>query len=196
MANFFTSDNHHNHMLICEMANRPFKTVGEMNDTIIDNINKKVTNNDTLWILGDFCMGQDSPYWAQEFRKRMNAGRVNLIVGNHDYRGHRQYDSVKYLSGTFDEVHFQWMGRIEGQFMYLHHYASRTWPEQSRMSWMLYGHSHSNLPDDPNALSIDVGCDTEWEGIHERFTPYSMDELRQVMSKKVYVDIDHHTKEN
>lgn len=195
MANFFTADTHFNHLKIMEMANRPFKTVDKMNDFIIDNINKKVTAKDTLWVLGDFCLGQDSVYWAQQFRKQMNVGRLNLIVGNHDYRGHRKYDFVKYVN-TFDEIHFQWIGKIEEQFMYLHHYASRTWPEQSRQSWMLYGHSHSNLPDDVNALSIDVGVDTEWEGIHERFTPYSMDELRQVMSKKVYVDVDHHTKDN
>ena len=54
---YFTSDLHLNHARIIELANRPFGSVEEMNDTIIGNINDTVGADDTLWVLGDVCMG-------------------------------------------------------------------------------------------------------------------------------------------
>lgn len=196
MSNFFTADTHFNHLRANELCRRPFKTVEEMNDVILNNINKRVTKSDTLWIIGDFCMGGEAQKSALDFRMKINAGIVNLIHGNHDYKGHRKYKEIKYYPETFDAVHVVWMGEIERQFMYLSHWAGRTWPEQGRRSWNLYGHSHASLPDDPNALAIDSGIDTEWPGIHERFYPYSMDELHKIMSKKVFVQIDHHGDSN
>ena len=41
-----------------------------------------------------------------------------------------------------------------------------------------YGHSHGNLPDEPLALSLDVGVDT-----HE-FRPWHFDEIQSVMQAK------------
>ena len=48
---YFTSDLHLNHARIIELANRPFGSVEEMNDTIIGNINDTVGADDTLWVL-------------------------------------------------------------------------------------------------------------------------------------------------
>ena len=50
----------------------------------------------------------------------------------------------------------------------------------------LTGNSHSNLPDDPNILSCDVGVDA-WN-----MTPVSMAQLRAVMAKKTPKPQDHH----
>ena len=62
----------------------------------------------------------------------------------------------------------------------------RTWQFQSHEAWQLYGHSHSNLPDDPNLLSLDVGVDCWGYG------PVSMDQIRSAMSKKTFKPVDHH----
>lgn len=53
-------------------------------------------------------------------------------------------------------------------------------------SWHLYGHSHGNLPDDPNSLSFDVGVDTN------NFKPYSLKDVERIMAGKTFKPIDHH----
>ena len=54
----------------------------------------------------------------------------------------------------------------------------RVWPHHARGAWHLYGHSHGNLPDDPLALSMDVGVDS-----HD-FRPWHFDEIQVVMKAK------------
>jgi calcineurin-like phosphoesterase family protein len=52
---------------------------------------------------------------------------------------------------------------------------------------MIYGHSHSSLPDDPNALSFDVGVDC-----HD-FKPLSFEQVKMIISRKTWKPTDHHT---
>ena len=46
---FFTADTHFGHANILKYQNRPFKSIAEHNDTIIDNINSMVKGGDTLY---------------------------------------------------------------------------------------------------------------------------------------------------
>jgi calcineurin-like phosphoesterase family protein len=62
----------------------------------------------------------------------------------------------------------------------------KVWNGSHKGDWQLYGHSHGTLPDDPNALSCDVGVDC-WN-----YFPVSMEQLRAKMKTKNYKSIDHH----
>lgn len=79
---WFTSDWHLGHQRIIELSNRPFGSVDEMNRQIIDRHNEVVREDDTLWIVGDVCMGpiRESLKLIGELRCR----KVYLIAGNHD----------------------------------------------------------------------------------------------------------------
>lgn len=54
---FFTSDIHFNHTNILRFCDRPFKSIEEMNETIITNWNRVVGIDDEVFHLGDFCLG-------------------------------------------------------------------------------------------------------------------------------------------
>ena len=59
---FFSSDSHYSHQNICRATSnwpegtktRDFKSLGHMNDSIVDAINDKVGPDDILIHLGDF----------------------------------------------------------------------------------------------------------------------------------------------
>lgn len=176
MTIFFTSDTHFDHANVIRFCDRPFESVGEMNEALIKNWNAKVKPQDTIYHLGDFCMGSD----GQRIMNRLN-GKKHLIIGNHDKKG------VK-LNGWESVSHYVELNHNK-QFIVLSHYAMRVWNKSHYGSWMLYGHSHGSLPDDPNALSFDVGVDCH------NYAPLSFSEVKAIMAKKNYKPVDHHRKD-
>lgn len=51
-----TADLHFGHANIMKYCNRPFDSTENMDKTILDNINHCVSEDDELYILGDFAM--------------------------------------------------------------------------------------------------------------------------------------------
>ena len=78
---FFTSDTHFGHANIIRLCNRPFKDVEEMNEKLIENWNKVVPEDGTVFHLGDFAFG-GSALWNSVI-PRLN-GQIYLIIGNHE----------------------------------------------------------------------------------------------------------------
>jgi len=80
---YFTSDLHYNHIRALElMPLRPWATLEDMNEGLIENHNNVVKPTDTVIILGDFIMGLKSET-VPKIVPRLN-GELHLIVGNHD----------------------------------------------------------------------------------------------------------------
>lgn len=178
MNYWFTSDTHFGHTNIIKYCDRPFKTAEEMDNTIIENWNKVVEYNDIVYHLGDFCFGRNEGDFNRYFHRLK--GRIILIKGNHDKLTWR-YRSAFFASyNSYHEVD------IEGQKITLCHYAMKVWNKSHRGAWHLYGHSHGSLPDDKNSLSIDVGVDCH------NFKPLNLNDIRDIMSKKIFKPIDHH----
>lgn len=78
---YVTSDTHFNHKNIIEYCNRPYATVEEMNESIINNWNSTVGEDDTVFFLGDFCLGNREN--LIELGHRLNGHKI-LVMGNHD----------------------------------------------------------------------------------------------------------------
>lgn len=91
MKYFFTADSHLNHFNIVKYCKRPFKTLEEMNTTIIRNWNSRVKPEDIVFHVGDFCFknspggkqGEGVPMKASELESKLN-GKIIHIRGNHD----------------------------------------------------------------------------------------------------------------
>jgi calcineurin-like phosphoesterase family protein len=140
-----------------------------MDNAICERVNACAKPNDILYFLGDFCLG--GPERVTAYRKRLACRTIHFIEGNHD----RTARKVQHLFSSWNllsEVH------VAKQRIGLCHYAMRVWPHHAQGAWHLYGHSHGNLPDEPLALSLDVGVDT-----HE-FRPWHFDEIQAVMQLK------------
>lgn len=78
---WFSADYHFGHEKIIDLAGRPFSSVEEMNQTMIEKHNDVVGDSDTVWVLGDVAMGQirDTLPMVGQLR-----GHKYLVAGNHD----------------------------------------------------------------------------------------------------------------
>lgn len=186
MKTFFTSDQHYGHRRICELADRPFSSVEEMNETFIANHNNVVSSKDTIWMLGDFSFMDETA--TRSLLLRLN-GQKHLVLGNHDKRliSHPErfmdYGMFKSIQ-TYKEI------SIQKQKIMLFHYGARVWNKSHHGSWLLYGHSHGSLP--PYGLSVDVGVDDT--NISDEYRPYEFGEIERFMRSREIEIADHHEK--
>lgn len=161
---FFTSDHHFGHTNVIKYCNRPFSSIDEMDDVLIDNWNSVVNVNDTVYHLGDFSF-RDPKLYINRLK-----GRIFLIKGNHDrYRLKN--------SNLFIEFHdFGLDLQIEGQPITLCHYAMSVWNKSHFNSWHLFGHSHGKHKEVGKTYDVGVDCND--------FTPVSFSKIQQIMSTK------------
>lgn len=156
---WFTADTHFGHKNIIEYCNRPFASVEEMDETIINNINAVVKPEHTIYHLGDFSFGGTFHY-----RSKINCKNVHLILGNHD--------KLKMLEKRcFSTVSMIKEVRYAKQFIVLCHYGMRVWNKSHHGSWSLYGHSHGTLPPIQNSMDVGVDC-------HD-YQPLSFDDVKE-----------------
>ena len=131
---FFTSDLHLGHENAIAFTNRPFASLEEMNQKLIENINDTVQRDDELWILGDFAYKIDKES-VRELRGRISCKHVHLVYGNHDkdYSQDHIFQSVQHYKELKTEY-----GRI-----ILFHYPILEWNAAHYGSIHLHGHIHS-----------------------------------------------------
>ena len=96
MSTFFASDLHlgHRGVLEFEAKARPFTSVEEMNETIVERWNKAVNKRDVVWVLGDVVLAAEGFAYLERLR-----GIKKLVLGNHD-----KYPVSRYLK-YFSSVH-------------------------------------------------------------------------------------------
>jgi calcineurin-like phosphoesterase family protein len=168
---FVTADLHLNHTNIIKYCGRPFSSVEDMNRTILDNWYSTISEEDTVYILGDFWWNPRKEYpLYQEFFTDMGypgspPGKKILIRGNHD----KAIDEW-----LFDMVYDLYTISIDIGEGYpvplvMSHYAMRVWDCSHYGSFHLFGHSHGTL--DGYGRSIDVGVDTN------EFKPYLLTDV-------------------
>ena len=120
---WFTSDTHFNHRAMIERKWRPFSSVEEMNEHIVDEWNRTVHKKDQVWHLGDFAMGDD--VLAREFVGRL-AGDKHLICGNHDkaWSGNRNGHNFQkaWIDAGFTSVQGFTRRRVNGRTAFLSHF--------------------------------------------------------------------------
>jgi calcineurin-like phosphoesterase family protein len=81
MKTFVISDTHFRHAKIIQYCNRPFVSTDEMDNYMIQQWNKTVSNKDLIIHCGDFCMGPKEE--VEKIIEQLNGIKI-LVKGNHD----------------------------------------------------------------------------------------------------------------
>lgn len=128
---FVTADTHFGHGNILNYENRPFSSILDMDEGMIERWNSVVhTDGDKVFVLGDFSFHPKER--TKNIMRRLN-GRKTLIMGNHD-RGR----TVKWWRDVgFAEVYRYPI--IYGNLIFSHEPMERV-----GKYLYLYGHVHGN----------------------------------------------------
>ncbi|KQV41937.1 hypothetical protein [Rhizobium sp. Root1204] len=171
---FYIADTHFNHDNILTMQPRPFSSIAEHDEAMIDRWNAIVGDDDVVYHLGDFAMGLNNPERIRNIFSRLH-GRKFLIFGNHDVRrGGDLHPTILDLDWAARPEALMFV-RDEGQHVVLAHYAQRAWQGHLKGHWHFYGHAHGRL--ESLGRSRDVGVDVP----DVDYTPRTFRELTKGM---------------
>lgn len=178
----FTSDLHFGHKNVLRFDQRPYFTVDEMDNTLIQNWNNKVKPGDIVYVLGDMFWYSDLKY-VQQILKSLN-GQIVLIKGNHDRFLHNATNK-KLLAGVkdYDDIVVTLKDGNKRRCI-LSHYFMPFYNAHHYGAIHLHGHSHNThesklekdmskwLNENGHPCEIfNVGC------MHWNYEPVTLDEI-------------------
>jgi calcineurin-like phosphoesterase family protein len=166
MKRFFIADPHFGDGRIMKYENRPFESVAQMDEALIENWNVRVTSEDEVYVLGDF--GADG--CEQQILNQLN-GTKYLIKGNHDTKSNESYRQA-----GFREVYDHPI--ILDNFWILSHkplYVNSNMPYAN-----LFGHVHT-APQYRDYSSQHYCVSVE----RIDYTPISFDEVKAIIQEAV-----------
>ena len=168
MKRFFISDTHFGDDRF-NLFYRPFKTVQEQEDYLVEKWNSVVEPEDEVWHVGDFATTDKE----LEVVHRLN-GKIHLIMGNYD-----EPRPIERLEELFESVQVETQIKLKsGKYVNINHYPNKA----VDYGFNIVGHIHSLWKVQRNM--INVSCDA-WH-----FTPVSEDEIIFCMTaiEKYYDD--------
>jgi calcineurin-like phosphoesterase family protein len=173
MTTFYTADQHLGHTNILTYCNRPWSSADEMNEGLLERWNAVVKPEDTVWVLGDWCMGKFAE--TIELTVLFN-GTKHLVTGNHDrcWAGNAKTKAAsrgienatqRYLDAGFASVHqhvvFLEDGTLLCHFPYQdvdrHENKFADYQPYDRGAWLYHGHVHDTWK--TRGRMVNVGCD-------------------------------------
>jgi calcineurin-like phosphoesterase family protein len=133
MKKWFIADTHFSHTNIIRYANRPYVTVEEMNESLIDNWNQCVDIDDQVFFLGDFGLGDVNH--LHSICSQLKGHKI-CIRGNHD-RNASWMTRVGF--SVVLESAFLKIGRHLVELIHIP-------TEQPPLHFQLHGHVHDKKP--------------------------------------------------
>lgn len=134
---FYIADNHFGDERVMRLAKRPFRSVNDMDDTMISLWNKKVGVADVVYVVGDFAI--DSQV-AIKTLEQLNGQKI-LIWGNHDVYLDEQ--AIQYFESTSTICTIK-----DGAYsVTLCHYPLLSYENSVYGGYHVFGHIHNNPQD-------------------------------------------------
>lgn len=161
---YFIADLHLGHENIIRYCKRPFKNVHEMNQEIIKRWNNVVSNQDKVFVLGDFALGTKEQIieWGRNLK-----GNKTLILGNHD----RNSEAVYKEAGFKDVIRYP---ILWNEFYILSH--APKFVTQNAPYANIFGHIH-NSPEYTNYSARSFCVSAE----RINYTPVSFETITKKM---------------
>lgn len=159
---YLMSDLHLGHENVIKYDNRPFKSVEEMNESIINELRTKLKPEDILIDLGDMFWEIKGPE-CKDILDSIPARIIYKAPGNHDrdtfYFGPQAVLSYRfaYISDILD------LRVVYNKVKYrltLSHFPLSAWNHQRRGSLMIHGHCHGSIDainEASSMLRADIG---------------------------------------
>lgn len=185
---YFISDTHFGHSNIIKYQNRPFSSVEHMNESVIYNYNKVVTDYDTVIFVGDvFFLPFDKAKVIMDKLK----GKKILVRGNHDFEPNTM------LKLGFDFVCDSMVMKIGKTRVNINHYPYRkkAWNHYIRLlydkkyrfkskafkkledngEWLIHGHTHSDIQIQGKQINMSVEA---W-----KYTPVPITKVSELIDR-------------
>ena len=149
MTTLFTADTHYGSQRTLELSRRPFVTVQDMDDAMVDRTNACAGRSDLQYHLGD--------YGDYRMIRRINVPTI-LICGNYEYD-----DISKYFDNDFTKFRRHLLGlgfkdvvlnNMVLDDMFLNHFPNN----RSDTLFNLFGHIHRLQMVKRNGLNVGVDC--------------------------------------
>ena len=139
MAYYFLADTHFGHENALAFDNRPFKTIEEHDQALVENWNQAVAQEDEVFLLGDISWHGASK--TVEIIKSLN-GIKHLIKGNHDKRLMKNRELQSLFVEITDYKELELPGK---KGVVLSHYPIPCF-NHHYYEWIhLYGHVHKSF---------------------------------------------------
>lgn len=191
---FWTSDTHFGHK--CEnwenklWAERGYSSVEEMDSVQIQNWNSRVSRQDIVFHLGDFCLGMGSDKKFKELIQVLNFETLYCMPGNHPAGWHQCYKNSingEYLVSPNKKIVFlpNYVEAIyRRQIIVMSHFPIASFNKSKDGAWMLHGHCH-------NMFRLDLGKCLDI-GIDQFPNLASFEDIAEKMAEKEIKAFDHH----
>ena len=185
---YFTSDTHFHHDMIRQFCNRPFDSMEEMDNAMIERWNNTVPKDGIVFHLGDFAWGGYNVW--KNAREQLN-GEIILIKGNHDFK-----NMTATAKELFKDVCPQMRIEIEGRKAWLNHFPllcySGTYRDLNGLEYNLFGHVHlSNHLERNRGLDYQRCVDTLFSTQYDvgvdfnNFAPISWHDVNERIQKQI-----------
>jgi len=174
MKKFFTADLHFGHGGIIEICTRPFNHMRHMEKSLIRNWNSVVSEDDMIYVIGDFSMKTKLHRGFYENIMNKLNGKKILICGNHEI------DSTLFYAGDngvgFQQVVYPYL-EVE-EFILIHDpVSSIVFPNRP---WIT-GHVHQMWHTMRNCFNCGVDVND--------YTPVSIETIRDYFKKQKEIKI-------
>ena len=199
---FFWSDLHLCHEKDFILEPRGFACGKSAKESLRNRWNDKITNNDTIFLLGDNIVGAgpNGKNELKDFLHSVNFRTVFLMPGNHpsgfsallDECFERKENADEFLTFRYDLTSEKMILLIpnyfelsvDHQLIIMSHYPLLSWNKMGKGAWMLYGHVHDNLKKTPwirdnyfKGKNIDLSVEATPE-------PLEFAEIQKIMNQK------------
>ena len=166
---YYISDLHFGHRNVIGMDGRPFETIEEMDETLIRLWNERVTDEDDVYIVGDFAYrnGNTASWYLRQLK-----GRKHLLIGNHDRLTIQDPKALEYFASV------EKMNRVidNDRKVSLCHFPVAEWNGKRHGGYHVHGHLHNRRDDVFEFMSrfdkaLNAGC------MLNGYRPVTLDEL-------------------